>query len=305
MKTVFKEDRYADMKKKKIFILLISVLSVAFMLLTVFLIWYFTPKIFLKGVLCEDITSVVVFNGNNGCRFVIENDDEIRTVIENVQGISMRRGKISSGYSGSAYHLYFKDHKGETVDFFIINSDTTIRDDPFFYKSLGDDLCFNYLFELEKRYTEMNEANEAAFVKKDSQELDFAATIGRISSFDESSVPTGVAVINSEEELSEYCSLSGDASVSLSLATEYNTEFFEENVLILVTLKESNASVLYRYVEYVGATDEGKLALFIVKHSPVTDISEDTAYWSIRVEARADISDASDVIIYCNSSKIH
>jgi len=293
------------MKRKRIFVPIIILASLVLVSVTAVAVWYFTPKTFLEKVSRDDISSIVVFNGNSGNRFVIESDEEISAIVDNIRSISMRRDNVSSGYSGSAYHLCFKDAEDETTDFFIVNSDTTIRDDPFFYRSRGGDLCFNYLFELEEKYTGMNEANEAAFVKKDSQETDFAVTIGRIAPVSKITDYPDVAVINSPEELAEYYEGRGEIKTNVSFATEYDSEYFRENVLVLIAIEEQSGSILYKDVDYVGITDEGKLALFLIKHTPGGDLTNDMAYWLICVEANATVTDGSDVLIYCNSMKIY
>lgn len=63
-------------------------------------IWYFLPKTFLSGVEPSDIKSIAVFDGNTGKGFDINDADEIRYIIENIQGIKMERDNISIGYLG-------------------------------------------------------------------------------------------------------------------------------------------------------------------------------------------------------------
>jgi hypothetical protein len=63
----------------------------------------------------------------------------------------MTREKVSVGYTGYSFRMNFYDNSGKEIDSFIINSTTTIRDDPFFYRCNGD-LCFDYLKELEDTY---------------------------------------------------------------------------------------------------------------------------------------------------------
>ena len=61
----------------------------------------------------------------------------------------MKRGNISSNYNGFSYVMTFNGTDGKIIDSFIINSEDTIRDDPFFYRCNGG-LCFDYLKSLEK-----------------------------------------------------------------------------------------------------------------------------------------------------------
>jgi hypothetical protein len=133
-------------KKISIFILVIVVAVIA-----ISAIYYFSPKTFLKGIETFDVSSIAVFDGNNGNNFTIEGKSEIQYIVENIQSFAMAREKISVGYSGYSFRINFYDNNGKEIDSFIINSTTTIRDDPFFYRCNGD-LCFDYLKELEDKY---------------------------------------------------------------------------------------------------------------------------------------------------------
>ena len=135
--------------KKKIIIVSIAILT---LLVLVLLVAYFSPKIFLKKVNPSAINSISVFDGNTGEGFVISDPDEIKHIVENIQNIKTKRDKISLGYSGFGFRLSFYNEKGKEIDSFIINGEHTIRSDPFFYRC-DDTLCFEYLKELENKYT--------------------------------------------------------------------------------------------------------------------------------------------------------
>lgn len=64
----------------------------------------------------------------------------------------MERNKISIGYFGYGFRVYFYDEAGKKIESFIINSADTIRKDPFFYRCDGD-LCYDYLEEIEDKYS--------------------------------------------------------------------------------------------------------------------------------------------------------
>jgi hypothetical protein len=130
------------MKKGRKIALLILVVVVAAIAISA--AWYFTPKTFLKGIDPSHVGSIAVFNGNNGNGFVIEEESEIQYIVENIQRTPMTREKVSVGYTGYSFRMKFYDNRGKEIDSFILNSATTIRDDPFFYRCSGG-LCFDYL----------------------------------------------------------------------------------------------------------------------------------------------------------------
>ena len=115
-------------------------------------IWYFSPKVFLKGIDSSDIASIYVSNGSTGQHFAIESREDIDTIASNIQSLKMKRGKFSSNYDGFEFSLTFKDKNGNVIESFIINSKSEIRNDPFFYECLNGELCFAFLQELENKY---------------------------------------------------------------------------------------------------------------------------------------------------------
>ena len=63
----------------------------------------------------------------------------------------MRRGGISLGRMGYKFSVVLIDENDKAiVPIFFINSDNTIRKDPFFYYCDGG-LCVDYLTELENK----------------------------------------------------------------------------------------------------------------------------------------------------------
>ena len=137
------------MKKKKKLIIIVLILICIIILLAA--IYYFSPKIFLKGIDKAKVKSIHVFDGSNGNTFIISNTDEIVKIVENIQEIKMKRDKLASGYVGFSFSMSFIDENNNTIDSFVINSSSTIRDDTFFYKC-DDELCYDYLKELAEKY---------------------------------------------------------------------------------------------------------------------------------------------------------
>jgi hypothetical protein len=138
------------MKKKYILYgiilaLILSIIAACF--------WYFTPKSFLKGVDSNEISSISVFAGNTGQLIVLDDTEDIATIVKNIQSNKMKRGKFSSNYDGFAFSLTFKDKDGNEIDRFIINSKNVIGDDLFFYKCENGELCYDFLSELVNQYS--------------------------------------------------------------------------------------------------------------------------------------------------------
>ncbi len=128
------------------------IIAITFVFVAALAIWYFMPTAFLSKVNPSDIKSISVFDGNTGESFDFSDTDEIRYVVENIQSTIMKKDTLSMGYTGYSFRISFFDENEKEMESFIINSSNTIRKDPFFYRCDGD-LCFDYLKELEEKYS--------------------------------------------------------------------------------------------------------------------------------------------------------
>lgn len=120
-------------------------------IVALFITWYFTPKTFLKNIESTDVKDISVFDGNTGKSFKINDPEEIAYIVENIQGIEMKRDNISVNYIGYSFRMSFYGENETALESFYMNSDDTIRSDPFFYHC-DDGLCYDYLKELEGKY---------------------------------------------------------------------------------------------------------------------------------------------------------
>lgn len=141
------------MKKK---IIIISVL----ILIIVGVVWYLTPKTFAKGVNPDDVDKFSVFDGQTGTGFMVDDPTYIKMIVRNLQNTPVKRSGISLGNMGYGFKIEGLNANGKTIiPIFIINSETTIRKDPFFYTCEGG-LCFDFLKELEPDLSLEENVNE-------------------------------------------------------------------------------------------------------------------------------------------------
>jgi len=78
--------------KKKIIILLFTIV----IFLIVFTVWYRTP-IDLLSLEPDEVSEIVVFNGNTGNTTHITDTEQIRHIIENLNDVELKRDKLSVG----------------------------------------------------------------------------------------------------------------------------------------------------------------------------------------------------------------
>ena len=129
--------------KKKIIILL----SVVAIFLVGFSVWYNAP-IDLMSLDHNKVLEIVVFNGNTGNTTHIVDKEQIQHIIENLNDVELKRNKPSVGYSGYSFKttIYLIDgNEADGWNNFIINSDDTIRKDPFFYTVNKGKIDYDYI----------------------------------------------------------------------------------------------------------------------------------------------------------------
>ncbi|MBO5523641.1 MAG: hypothetical protein J5986_08220 [Roseburia sp.] len=129
--------------KKKIAILL----SVIVVLIVGIAVWYNAP-IDLMNLDPNEVKEIVIFNGNSGNSTHIQDKEQIQHIIDNLNDVEVKRSKLSAGYSGYSFKvtIYLSDgNESDGWNNFIINSDDTIRKDPFFYSAAKEKIDYDYI----------------------------------------------------------------------------------------------------------------------------------------------------------------
>ena len=140
-----KKNRKNIMKKAKYIVPIIGVVMIGIGL------WSWQKPIkFLEHIDENKISRIEVFNGHTGNSFMIEHKDDIAFILSNIQNAKLERDTMSLGYMGYRYRLEFYNLAGRKIEELIINSEDTIRKDPFFYKDLNRGLCVEYLELIEQ-----------------------------------------------------------------------------------------------------------------------------------------------------------
>lgn len=132
--------------KKKIIILL-STMAILFAGIA---IWYNTP-IDLMDLDHNEVMEIAVFNGNSGNTTHIKDKEQIQHIIANLNDVEVKRAKLSVGYSGYSFKvtIYLSDgNEADDWNNFIINSDDSIRKDPFFYSVTKGKIDYNYIEDI-------------------------------------------------------------------------------------------------------------------------------------------------------------
>lgn len=130
------------MKKK-----IIIVLSAVVILLTGIIVWFNIP-LDLMNLDPNEVMEIIVFNGNSGNTTHITDKEQIQHIVENLNDVEVKRSKPSLGYLGYSFKvtIYLSDgNEADNWNNFIINSDDTIRKDPFFYSVAKGTIDYSYI----------------------------------------------------------------------------------------------------------------------------------------------------------------
>lgn len=128
--------------------------SIVLLLMIMAAIYFFTPKTFGKGVDPSSVDHIAIFDGSTGEGFTVDNAENVKYIVENIQSKPMRRGGVfldRIGRVGYQFSVAFVDKNDKAiVPIFFLDSDNSIKKRPFLYYCDGG-LCIDYLAELENK----------------------------------------------------------------------------------------------------------------------------------------------------------
>ena len=107
--------------------------SVIISILSVCLIYYFSPKVFCKNISNDrgDIF-IEIRDGTTGNIVNITEKEDVDDILNLLKKRTYKKSSLSLGYMGTKYTLTIYDGCSKK-DSFIINDENLIRKDPFFY----------------------------------------------------------------------------------------------------------------------------------------------------------------------------
>lgn len=97
------------------------------------------------------VYEITVLDGNTGNKIEITNRTDIDHIINNLNGVTFRKGKSSFGYKGYSFRTTIYDDKGKSIQELIINSNDTIRYKGFFYTAENNSIDYDYIQQLVRK----------------------------------------------------------------------------------------------------------------------------------------------------------
>ena len=125
-----------------LFLLLLCLLS--------FIIWFNSPKKLLD-IDKTEVVSIHIFDRTQGKGTEITSTDDITHIIDNLSSIEIKPRKPSLGYMGYRFRVEVftkTSNSSSATETFIINSETDVRIDPFFYDVVSGEIDFQFLQQL-------------------------------------------------------------------------------------------------------------------------------------------------------------
>lgn len=123
------------------------ILIVSFIVIFVSIIWWNAPSS-LINIKPSEVSKIVIFDGNTGNSITITKISDIEHIINNLNAVTLKKEKISLGYMGYSFKTTIYRSDGRIYKKFIINSNNTIRKDPFFYKDNASSIDYKYIKDL-------------------------------------------------------------------------------------------------------------------------------------------------------------
>jgi hypothetical protein len=108
------------------------------------LIWWGAPTS-LIDIAPAEVSRIEIFDGGTGKTTSVTGVADIAHIIDNLNAVSLKKQKLSLGYMGYGFKTTIYKTDGSVYKQFIINSNDTIRKDPFFYRDSAASIDYSYI----------------------------------------------------------------------------------------------------------------------------------------------------------------
>lgn len=134
------------MRRKRILTTLLCVTAI----FVAALVWWNVPTP-ATNIEASKVAKIEIFDGNTGKEVTITDAKDIEHIMTNLNAISIKKHKLSLGYLGYSFKTTIYKTDGSVYREFIINSNSIIRKDPFFYRDASESIDFDYIKTLMDR----------------------------------------------------------------------------------------------------------------------------------------------------------
>lgn len=131
------------MKKKE---LLVYTITLILVITVCFELTYIPRKII--NIDPSKVSYITIHDGNTGKFIKIIKRDNINHIINNLSKILFKKDKCSLGYVGCSFNTTIYEDNGKVYKEFYINSNDTVRKDPYFYRDDKRSIDYDYIESL-------------------------------------------------------------------------------------------------------------------------------------------------------------
>jgi hypothetical protein len=119
-------------------------IGVPFLIIVFYALTYIPQK--LIQIDSSEVSRITIFNGNSGQQIDIRDRADIDHIINDLNRVTFRKGKLSIFYMGYSFRTTIYNTEGQQVMKFIMNSEDTIRYRGFFHTATGNErMDYNYI----------------------------------------------------------------------------------------------------------------------------------------------------------------
>lgn len=136
--------RHKELRKK----ILIAICAVVVITIAAFGATYIPHKII--AIKPSEVASILIQSGNTGKRVSISDKDSIQHIIENLNGITFSKNKMSFFMVGWSLSIQINKQDGKPYKELVIDGTSQVRYAGFFYKDSTGSIDYNYMMNFIK-----------------------------------------------------------------------------------------------------------------------------------------------------------
>lgn len=136
--------RHKDQRKK----ILIAICCVVVIAISAIGVTYIPHKII--TIKPSEVTSIFIQSGSTGKGVTISDKDSIQHIIENLNGITFSKNKLSFFMTGWSLRIKINKQDGSLYKELVIDGTSQVRYAGFFYKVSTNNIDYNYMMNLLK-----------------------------------------------------------------------------------------------------------------------------------------------------------
>lgn len=97
-----------------------------------------------------EVATIIVYDGNTDKEIEIIDKNQIKHIVDNLNGITFQRKQFTLFNMGYAFKVKFLDKDDDLLMALVLNSESTIRYKAFRYEAINHGMDYDYILEIFK-----------------------------------------------------------------------------------------------------------------------------------------------------------